>query len=629
VDPHATDTLELDAPTAMLRRAGTAVVERVPRHVVWSVGWMFPPGAEEQGEYRWPMIAAAVAVQASVALLVAAPAYVWIGPEAVPGLCVGLLMGGLAIALARARRVRASVWWTTAALFTSCCAMIYATGGVASPALALLVALPTVPLTMRRVTDGVVWFLAVVAVLVALNHPAVNAWVLPPGGPVPHGLAQAGFITWTMLIVSLGMYQTADGSLRLADQLQDAVVRLEGTSEASRSANRAKSVFLASMSHEIRTPMNGVLGAARLMAHTRLDREQRELVRMMDQSASALLGILDDILDFSRIEAGVIPIHPADVSTRELVGSVITLISTLADTKGLQLKADLAHAPPGMRIDPSRMRQVLVNLVGNAVKYTERGEVVLRVFTLRAPAPGRARVRFEVSDTGVGISPEQQRTIFDRFTRGVSAERGSTPGTGLGLAICRGIVAAMGGRLTLSSTPGAGSTFRFDLDVELADPPHAAPVEPPAPAGCGVRVLLVEDNVVNQRVARAMLEHIGCVVDVANDGREGVAAAARAAYDIVFMDCAMPEMDGYESTRAMRAQVGATAPDVPVVALTADVMPATRARCVAAGMTAFVTKPTTMECLADTIRRLCPERPLRQPDGAGATWAGNQTADQA
>jgi PAS domain S-box-containing protein len=374
--------------------------------------------------------------------------------------------------------------------------------------------------------------------------------------------------------------------------------------------SRLKSEFLASMSHEIRTPMNGVTGMLELLLEESLTEQQRKRVSVALGSAQALLTIINDILDLSKIEAGKLDLVPEWTDVRALVDDAVGLLKPLAADKGLQVESRCAaDVPARVLADGGRLRQVLLNLTGNAVKFTDTGRVSIAVSVV-ASTRERVRLQCSVSDTGIGIPADQIPLVFEKFTQLEGAATRRSNGTGLGLSICRKLIGLMGGTIQVTSQPGTGSRFWFDLEVPCAGQERMTPtVAPQASADMsrarGARLLLVEDNPVNRQFALAVLKSVGAVIAVAVDGSEAVRLASEAEYDLILMDCQMPVMDGYEATRRIRA-AGIT---TPVIALTANAMEGDRDRCAAAGMDDYLAKPIR----PDTLRAAVAAKVRRAP----------------
>jgi len=400
--------------------------------------------------------------------------------------------------------------------------------------------------------------------------------------------------------------------------IQEANRLLQKARDDALSANRAKSDFLATMSHEIRTPMNAVLGILGLLKDTSLTPEQKHMVKTGRESGELLLTVINDILDFSKMEAGRLELEYSHFDLHHLFSQGIELLRNQADQKGLHLGLTLAeNCPQFAKGDPSRLRQIIFNLINNAIKFTDRGQVQVKV-SGGAFTENDFELYCEVADSGIGIPQDQQASLFEEFTQADQSHSRSHEGTGLGLAICKRLVSLMGGSIDCSSHADTGSTFFFTVQMETvpdkdkclltSDRANALPLRP----RIGARILLVEDSTANQMVMKSILEHSGLNVDVAGNGKEALILVSELVYDIILMDISMPEMDGMEATRKIRQLPGKKG-DTPIIALTAHALPGDKERFLASGMDDYLTKPVDVRATLNCIARWIGEEPGELP----------------
>ncbi len=384
---------------------------------------------------------------------------------------------------------------------------------------------------------------------------------------------------------------------------------LRFNAQAASETSKLKSEFLATMSHEIRTPINGILGMTSLLLDTPQNRQQREYAEVILQSGKSLLKIINDILDFSKIEAGKLDFEIIDFDLTRIIEQTTHTLNFVAKEKGIELKTEISRSlPVGLKGDPGRIQQILTNLISNAIKFTENGKVTVRADAVNFKGEfGHSTIRFEIEDTGIGLNKAALNKLFNSFSQGDASMARKFGGTGLGLSICKQLVEKMGGQIGVTSSEGKGSIFWFVLsldivEVELPMVNQLQPLNSHNALGHVAKILVAEDNRINQMIAVSFLEKMGYETEVVTNGLQVLEALETKTYDLILMDCQMPDMDGLEASRRIRANSAAVYRKIPIIAVTANAMKGDREACVASGMNDYVTKPIAYESLSSAIK---------------------------
>lgn len=471
--------------------------------------------------------------------------------------------------------------------------------------------------SLREVGTGVRWRPALLAILDAPERPCQGDVQVAADGRILQWTAapardELGIATGLTLT-----FQDVTHNRELIRQIGDTSTELADTNRRMEEAHRAKEEFLANVSHELRTPLSAIMGMSQLAAEAATEPERRRYLEMLRVASDELATIIDDILDFSRIEAGRFSLSPAPFLLHEVLNAVVDTVRLPAEAKQLDLRWRVVPAVPDRLVgDAARLRQVLLNLVSNAVKFTERGEVVLDVTVLERTEDA-AVIAFAVKDTGIGIPPEKLQTIFEAFVQADGSTTRRYGGAGLGLSISSQLAELMGGEITVESAVGAGSTFRFTVRLGLAPaapppPAHADADAASAPAGAAGRVLVADDNAIQREMVTHLLGQRGHQVTAVAGGAATLAALEQAEFDVVLMDLQMPDMDGFQTAAAIRRREAATGRRVPIVAITASALTTDRDRCLEVGIDDYVSKPVSKDQLVAMVAGYV------QPRAAGA-----------
>ena len=393
--------------------------------------------------------------------------------------------------------------------------------------------------------------------------------------------------------------------IRHAADLQKQIMLVEQESKAAEAASEAKSQFLAHMSHEIRTPLNGIIGITDILAGTTLTEEQVNYLNTIRMSGEALLSIINDILDFSKIEAGKLELENTSFSIIDICDSINSIFLAPLRDKGLDFNIEIApDIPKHVQGDPLRLKQILMNLIGNSIKFTDSGSINIKVENVQ-PSAQTLTLRFKVKDTGIGIKQEKQAQLFQAFTQLDSSTTRKYGGTGLGLQITKRLVELMGGTIHVESEVGVGSTFSFTINtqegVETGKPESTTEIPQSKRPATDVKVLVAEDNTTNQLVVKAMLKRLGYQFDLANNGQEALDRLHQESFDVVLMDCQMPILDGFATTRQLRTEESFES--LPIIALTAGATAQEQKMCFEAGMSDFLSKPITIDALESVLKK--------------------------
>jgi signal transduction histidine kinase/ActR/RegA family two-component response regulator len=531
---------------------------------------------------------------------------------------LGLVMGGL-LFLRRGARAEIVAMVLVGALHLVFVLGAIQRGGIHSQPAQMLLIVPLLARFLAGRRAGAAMFALVSATFVGLG-------VYGPGEATLDRVASL-LIVNTVIVLVVNAFEL--GSQEARRELDEANAELTATNadlvaarDAAERTLATRSAFLAAVSHEVRTPMSGILGVTDLLSQSALDAQQREQVELIRRSGEAILVITSDVLDFSKLDANKMQLEHIELDLVHVVEEVLSLMRPRAEAKGLRLSSSVESRSMSRYLgDPGRLRQVLLNLVSNAIKFTDAGAVEVRAF-IDVRGPSVDHVRFEVRDTGIGLTADQQAVIFEAFAQGESSTARRYGGTGLGLAISTNLVKLMGGELRVESAPGRGSTFRFTVALPHASPQatqgrpgdallvsseassvfaHAAPLS----------ILLAEDDLISRKVVKSLLERLGCSVDAVEDGEAAVQAVSTHGYDVVLMDCELPRLNGFEATAQIRV-LPEPACHTTVIAMTGHAMQGDRERCLEAGMNDYLSKPVRRRALITALRPYLRHRPADQ-----------------